>query len=307
MALAGKRAVVFGVCNKWSLAWACAQSWHAAGAQLTLVCKSDREKGAVEQLASSLSSPLGTGTSQINENDAGRYSGLVNFGDCDGGAVSLVEETETLVCDVSDEAAIQAVFARASHNGARPVHCVLHAVAAAPPGALAAPLFEASKEDFLSTQLISAYSLISIARAALPVMEASLLDGQEEAAQVSSSSSCSITSLTYIGASRAVPGYGIMGAAKASLESSTRYLAHELGPRGVRVNCLSAPPLNTLSARGIPGFKDMHRAAEERSFSAKAVTHAQVAEVATFLASDAACSITGQVVHADAGFGVSAF
>ena len=79
--------------------------------------------------------------------------------------------------------------------------------------------------------------------------------------------SSSITSLTYIGASRAVPGYGIMGTAKASLESSTRYLAHELGPRGVRVNCVSAPPLSTVSARGIPGFKDMQRTSKEEFLS----------------------------------------
>ena len=122
-----------------------------------------------------------------------------------------------------------------------------------------------------------------------------------------SSSSASITSLTYIGSSRAVPGYGVMGVAKASLESSTRYLAHELGAHGVRVNCVSAPPLNTVSARGIPGFKAMQHAAEERSFLPDAVTHDQVADVATFLASDAARSITGQVLHADAGFGESAF
>ena len=174
MALAGKRAVVFGVCNKWSLAWAVARAWRAAGAQLTLACRSDRERGAVEALAASL---------------AGEEDGE-----------SGVSRCRALVCDVADESAIRAVFDHASAGGALKVHSVLHSVAAAPPGALAAPLLAASSEDFLSTQLVSAYSLIAIARCALPVME--VADHPDAGGPSSTFPSASITSLTYIGASR---------------------------------------------------------------------------------------------------------
>lgn len=278
MALAGQRAVIFGVANRWSLAWAVARAWDAAGAQLTLACRSERERVSVEKLAASLHA---------------------------SGESSSIPPPNILVCDVTDENAIQSVFERASNGGNQLIDSVLHGVAAAPSGALSKPLLEASEKDFLSTQLVSAFSLISIARCALPVLRVS--EQSDPEADGSPCSISSITSLTYIGSSRAVTGYGIMGAAKASLESSTRYLAQELGPQGVRVNCVSAPPLNTLSARGIPGFKAMQQASKERSLFNSSVSHDHIADVTTFLASSAGQSMTGQILHADAGFGESAF
>ena len=264
--LAGRVAVVFGVANKWSLAWSVARAWRVAGARLLVACRSDREAAAARKLLAAVTAGAAT--------DAG---------------------VEVLVCDVTVEGDVEAVFAHAGHTFGGRVDCVLHAVAAAPPGVLSKPLLEATAEEFAATHMTSAYSLVSIARCAAPLM-----------APLDESSCPSITSLTYLGSSRAVPGYGAMGCAKASLESATRYLAQELGPRGIRVNCISAPPSNTLSARGIPNFKAMQRAAAGQSFLARQVAQDEVASCATFLAGQGASGITGQVMHVDGGFSAAA-
>ncbi|CAM9306559.1 unnamed protein product [Discosporangium mesarthrocarpum] len=147
-----------------------------------------------------------------------------------------------------------------------------------------------TKEAFVQTHVVSAYSLVEVARNALPYM----------------SPASSITTLSYIGSQKVVPSYNVMGPAKASLESCARTLAHELGEHNIRVNCLSPGPVRTLAARGISGFDAMHKSAMERSPLGRTAAMEEITAVATFLASPQASAVTGQTLFVDCGFNVMA-
>ena len=112
----------------------------------------------------------------------------------------------------------------------------------------------------------------------------------------------SIVAMTYYGAEKVVPHYNVMGVAKASLEASTRYLAYDLGPKKIRVNCISAGPVNTLAARGIAGFTSMLKHYHERAPLKRSCDPAELGETGVFLASDGAAAITGQVIYVDGGY-----
>jgi enoyl-[acyl-carrier protein] reductase I len=133
---------------------------------------------------------------------------------------------------------------------------------------------------------VSAYSLVALARAAAPLMT----DGG------------SIIAMTYYGAEKVVPHYNVMGVAKAALEACTRYLAYDLGPQQIRVNCISAGPVNTLAARGISGFLEMLKHYEQKAPLKRNVTPEELGATGLFLASDGAAAITGQVIYVDCGY-----
>jgi enoyl-[acyl-carrier protein] reductase I len=133
---------------------------------------------------------------------------------------------------------------------------------------------------------VSAYSLVALARAAAPLMT----DGG------------SMVAMSYYGAEKVVPHYNVMGVAKAALEASTRYLAYDLGPQKIRVNCISAGPVNTLAARGISGFMEMLKHYEAHAPLKRNVTPDELGATGVFLASDGAAAITGQVLYVDAGY-----
>src|SRR5438045_5935620 len=149
-------------------------------------------------------------------------------------------DTLILPCDVTRDEDIARVFKTASENFGK-LHLLLHSVAFAPKEALEGEFVNTSREAFRIAQDVSAYSLVALAREAAPMMP----------------NGGSIVAMTYYGAKKVVPHYNVMGVAKASLEASTRYLAYDLGPKKIRVNCISAGPVNTLAARGISGFMSM--------------------------------------------------
>jgi enoyl-[acyl-carrier protein] reductase I len=190
-------------------------------------------------------------------------------------------------CDVANDAEIAALFAGLAKawDG---LDGLVHAIAFAPREAIAGDFLEGlSREAFRIAHDVSAYSFAALAKAALPMMQ-----GRNGA----------LVTLTYLGAERVVPNYNTMGLAKASLEAGVRYLATSLGPRGIRVNAISAGPIKTLAASGISGFSKILKHVEENAPLRRNVTTEDVGNVAAFLLSDLAASVTGEVIHADAGF-----
>jgi len=193
--------------------------------------------------------------------------------------------TLLLPCDVTHDEEIARVFQTISQKWGR-LNLVLHSVAFAPREALEGRFLDTSREAFRVALDVSAYSLVAVSRAAAPLM----------------TGGGSILAMSYYGAEKVVPHYNVMGVAKAALESATRYLAYNLGPQKVRVNCLSAGPVNTLAARGIAGFNDMFKHYEEHSPLQRNVLPEELGATGAFLASDGAAAITGQVLYVDCGY-----
>ncbi|CAA9566173.1 MAG: Enoyl-[acyl-carrier-protein] reductase [NADH] [uncultured Thermomicrobiales bacterium] len=249
--MSGKTAVVMGVANEWSIAWAIAKAMAGAGASLAVTCLDERAKRATDALAAKLP---GTRVYQVN-----------------------VEADEELDA-----------FAATLKSDLGQVDALVHAIAYAPAAELKGRFLETSRDGFRLSHSISVYSLIAAAQRVVPLMT----DGG------------SITTLTYLGSERVFPKYNVMGVAKAALEASVRYLAADLGEQRIRVNAISAGPISTASARGIPGFSTMRESLEDRMPMASAFTADQVGSTAVFLASDGAAAITGETLFVDGGYHV---
>lgn len=194
-------------------------------------------------------------------------------------------DTLLMPCDVTKDADIGRVFADVGQKFGT-LNLLLHSVAFAPREALEGEFVNTSREAFRVAHDVSAYSLVALARGAAPLMR----DGG------------SIIAMTYYGSEKVVPHYNVMGVAKAALEASTRYLAYDLGPKKIRVNCISAGPVNTLAARGIAGFTEMLKHYEAHSPLKRNVLPDELGSTGTFLASDGAAAITGQVIYVDCGY-----
>jgi enoyl-[acyl-carrier protein] reductase I len=194
-------------------------------------------------------------------------------------------DTLLVPCDVTKDEEIAAVFAQVAQKFGK-MQLLLHSVAFAPREALEGEFLNTSREAFRMAHDVSAYSLVALARGAAPLM----------------TEGGSIVAMTYYGAKKVVPHYNVMGVAKASLEASTRYLAYDLGPRKIRVNCISAGPVNTLAARGISGFTEMLKHYEAHAPLKRNLVPDELGATGTFLASDGAAAITGQVIYVDCGY-----
>ena len=247
-----KVAVVFGLANKRSIAYAIAERLATAGSTLVLCYQSERLKAEAEELIESLGQ---TG------------------------------KARAIQCDVSNDAEIDAAFAQIA--AAFPViHTVVHSVAFAPADAIKNDFLQTKRDDFRIAHDVSVYSLIAIARGAAPL----LTEGG------------SILTLTYYGSQKTFPNYNVMGVAKAALEATVRYLAASLGPKGIRVNAISAGPIKTLAARGIGDFATILDKVTERAPLHRNIEQVEVGNAALFLASDLASGITGEIMYVDCGF-----
>jgi enoyl-[acyl-carrier protein] reductase I len=246
----GKKGLVFGVANKDSIAWGISKALHDEGAELGFSYAGEVLKKRVVPLAESIGS-------------------------------SFVEEA-----DVTDDAAIDAVFTRAEeHFGT--LDFLVHCIAYAPREALGGRFSETEREHFRVAMDISCYSLVALARRARPLMP----------------NGGSIVTLTYYGAEKVAPNYNVMGVAKAALEASVRYLAWDLGKERIRVNAISAGPIKTLAASGVSGFRDSLRHVAETAPMGR-VTQENVGDAARFLLSDWAVGITGEVLYVDGGYNI---
>ena len=194
-------------------------------------------------------------------------------------------DTLILPCDVTKDDEIANVFKTVGEKFGK-LNLLLHSVAYAPKDALEGEFVNTSREAFRVAHDVSAYSLVALARAAAPLMT----DGG------------SIVAMSYYGAEKVVPHYNVMGVAKAALEASTRYLAYDLGPKKIRVNCISAGPVNTLAARGISGFMTMLKHYEEHAPLKRNITPEELGATGVFLASDGSAAMTGQTLYVDSGY-----
>jgi enoyl-[acyl-carrier protein] reductase I len=194
-------------------------------------------------------------------------------------------DTLILPCDVTKDDEIANVFKTVGEKFGK-LNLLLHSVAYAPKDALEGEFVNTTRDAFRVAHDVSAYSLVALARAAAPLMT----DGG------------SIVAMSYYGAEKVVPHYNVMGVAKAALEASTRYLAYDLGPKKIRVNCISAGPVNTLAARGISGFQEMLKHYEAHAPLKRNVLPEELGATGAFLASDGAAAITGQVLYVDSGY-----
>ncbi|TMQ67127.1 MAG: enoyl-ACP reductase [Candidatus Eisenbacteria bacterium] len=253
--LSGKHALVMGVANHRSLAWAIARSLHQAGATLCLSYAGERLKSSVEELAASVPGSL------------------------------------VLECDVTRDETIDAV-ARTLESRWGSVELLVHGIAFARREDLEGSFVATSREGFQTALEVSAYSLLNVTNRLLPLLERR---------------GASIVTLSYLAAERAVPSYNVMGSAKAVLEQSVRQLAYELGPKGIRVNALSAGPVSTLAARGVRGFTDMLKKHAERAPLKRNITQDDVGKAGLFLLSDLASGVTGEVVMVDGGYSIVAW
>jgi enoyl-[acyl-carrier protein] reductase I len=193
-----------------------------------------------------------------------------------------------LPCDVTKDEEVEKVFAylRETWGG---LDILIHAIAFANKEDLANPYVQTSRAGFHLAMDVSAYSLIALAQRAAPLMEAR---------------GGAMVTLTYMGSERVVPNYNVMGVAKAALEASVRYLAHDLGPKGIRVNAISAGPIRTLAAAGISDFKSMLHHVAERAPLKRNIDAEEVGKTALYLCSDWGSAVTGEVLHVDAGYNI---
>ena len=190
-------------------------------------------------------------------------------------------------CDVTNQEEVDAAFRSVGEQFGR-LDFLIHSIAFAPREALSGEFLDTSREAFLTALEISAYSLPQLARAAAPLM----------------SGGGSIVSMSYYGAEKVVAGYNVMGVAKAALEASTRYLAKDLGPRNIRINAISAGPIQTLSARGVADFTTMLKHHSERAPLGRNVDPREVGDTAVFLCSSMSSGITGEVIYVDCGYNI---
>jgi enoyl-[acyl-carrier protein] reductase I len=249
--LTGKHGLIVGVANKRSIAWAIADAASRAGARLAVTYQGERLEENVRDLSSTLDRPL------------------------------------IMPCDVTDDGQIASVFTRIGEEFGG-LDFVVHGAAYAPREELAAPFVQTSRAGFTLSMDVSAYSLIALARGAMPLMEPR--------------GGGSILTLTYLGSERVFQNYNVMGVAKAALEAAVRYLAADLGPKNIRVNAISAGPIKTLAASGISGFSSILQVYRDRAPLRRTVETAEVADAAMFLLGPAGRGVTAEVLMVDAGY-----
>ena len=249
--LENKVGMIFGVANKRSIAWACAEACLNQGARLAFTYQGERLKENVEKLTRDL------------------------------------PDTLVVPCDVTNQQEVDAAFAAVSEKYGK-LDFLVHSIAFAPREALEGEFLTTTREAFLTAMEISTFSLTQVSLAAMPLMK----DGG------------SIVTMSYYGAEKVVMNYNVMGVAKAALESSTRYLAADLGRHNIRVNAISAGPINTLSARGVKNMGSLLNYVGEKSPLKRNVEAREVGNTALFLVSDLASGITGETIYVDCGYNI---
>ncbi len=204
--------------------------------------------------------------------------------------VSSLPGAEPFQCDVSSDPEIEQFFAQIQQRFGH-LNALVHSVAYAPAEDLKGDFLNTSRDGFRIAHDVSVYSFIAVTRAAVPLM----------------ANGGSVTTLSYFGAEKVVPGYNVMGVAKAALEATVRYLSNSLGPKNIRVNAISAGPIKTLASRGVGDFGTMLKNHAEHAPLRRNVDPKEVGDTALFLASDLSSGITGETIYVDCGYNIMGF
>jgi enoyl-[acyl-carrier protein] reductase I len=252
----GKRVLVCGARNKWSIAWHCALSLLREGATVGFSVFSDREKEDVQKLLN------GAGAS----------------------------DSPIFICNATIPEDVERLFSEVSATFDGKLDGLLHGIAFAKREDLAGEFVTTSSEGWDVALQSSAFTMVALTNGARPLMNAA--------------GGGSAVTLSYLGGERVVPGYNVMGVAKAALESSVRYLAHDLGPENIRVNAVSAGPIKTLAASGIAGLSTMLKHVAEHAPLRRGVDADEVGDAVAFLLSPLSRGITGEILYVDAGYNI---
>jgi enoyl-[acyl-carrier protein] reductase I len=249
-----KTAVIFGLANKRSIAWAIAQKLQQDSWRLAITYQNERLALEAQDLIADLPGARG------------------------------------FMCDVTQDGQLAKLFDELKEKYGV-LHGLVHSIGFAPEGEMKGEFINTTRDGFRIAHDISVYSLIAVARGALPMM----------------TSGGGIVTLTYYGAEKVVPRYNVMGVAKAALEATVRYLANDLGPQAIRVNAISAGPIKSLASRGVSHFGDMLKTQVERSPLKRNVDPAEVGATAAFLLSEGGSGITGETLYVDCGYNIMGF
>jgi enoyl-[acyl-carrier protein] reductase I len=249
--LTGKNALIFGVANHRSIAWAIAQALYSAGARVALTYQTDRLKEGVKELAKEIG------------------------------------DAPLFLCDVSNDGEVEELYKKVGETMGT-LSTVVHSIAFAQRDDLGGDFSKTEREGFRVALDVSAFSLIPVVRYAAPLM----------------TEGGTVIAMTFMAAEKVFPGYNVMGVAKAALENSVKQLAAEFGPSNIRVNAISAGPLDTLSSRVITGYRDMKRIHQERAPMARNITHEDVGGTALYLASELSSGVTGAIIPVDVGYSI---
>ena len=247
--MTGKRGLILGLANEKSIAWGIARTLHAEGAEIGITYVGEAMKKRVEPLGAEIQAPI------------------------------------IMECDVSNPDSISKLI-KQTENLWDKIDFLVHAIGYSDKSELRGKYINTSRDNFLKTLDISAYSFTAILQAAKDIL--------------SQNSSC--LTLTYYGAEKVMPNYNVMGVAKAALEASVRYLAEDLGSHGTRVNAISAGTIKTLAASGIGDFREIMKWNETTSPLRRTVCQDEVGKSALYLLSDLGSGVTGEILHVDAGF-----
>ena len=274
----GKKILIIGLRNKWSIAWGITKKLYEEGAELAFTYQGERDESGIRDLAASLSA-----------SDAGQD-----------------KHFPFIKCDMlGDDSEIDAAFDTLGAQWGR-LDGVVHAIAHARTEDLQNDFILTSREGFNHALEVSAYTLICVARKASELMTGGSGGGGSTngGSGANGSGGGAILTLTYMGSERVFPGYNVMGVAKAALEATVRYLAYNLGPKGIRVNAISAGPIKTLSAKAVKNFSSMLTNVDEKAPLKRGVGAEEVGGSAVYLLSDLSSAVTGEIHYVDCGFNI---
>jgi enoyl-[acyl-carrier protein] reductase I len=282
--VAGKKILIMGLRNKWSIAWGITKKLYEEGAELAFTYQGDRDEAGVRNLLNSL-----CGDGEAENGVAPEADGALECGGESKLTSTRREDFPLIKCDLlGADSEIDAAFAEIGKIWGS-LDGVVHAIANARTEDLQNDFILTSREGFAHALNASVYTLVYVSR---------------KASELMTNGGGAILTLTYMGSERVFPGYNVMGVAKAALEAAVRYLANSLGPKGIRVNAISSGPIKTISSKAVKNFSDILSVVDEKAPLKRGVDAEEVGGAAVYLLSGLSSAVTGEIHYVDCGFNI---